>query len=486
MKKIFNKEILLILVLIVISRLPQLLSPLLYLDGDEAIVGLMAKHLLEGKEISLYFWGQTYGFSLIETSIIAFNYSIFGISDYAVKISMLILWTIGVIFLYKTLIQLNPKKKWLALLLIIAFIITPAWAVWSMKARGGYLTSFMLSSIATYILVNQRIRKRNFVWCLLCLIMVLIFESQALWLAGLLPIFIYYLWKEKKSSRFWMSLTVIVVLSVIFYIIKKNMSDFWHPGFLSFNNIWTHFIRLPKHIYQNISGNYYLGDIYNAPVFTKILSIAVVCGIFTSLITQVVFIIKKKINPISIILTISVLLILSYTLVLKTYTPRYLLPLSASAFLMFFMMLNDIPKKTTILILAAFIGFGSVSLYEFKNYEFTTYKKMGISDEKQIDILITYLKDNYIKYTYCRNPLLQWQLNFYSKEEILSRYDSPNDRNPEYAQKVDNALNSKDEHIALFGFYPYEEDKFLIKVGEKYFVILDPTKEQLQSWGFGF
>lgn len=485
MKKLFNIEILLILVLIALSRLPQLLSPFLYLDGDEAIVGLMAKHLLEGKEFSLYFWGQSYGFSLIETSIIALNYFIFGISDYTVKISMLILWAIGVIFLYKTFVHLNHEKKWLAMLLIIAFIFTPAWAVWSMKARGGYLTSFVLSSIVLYILINPKIRKSIFVWGILALFLVMVYESQPLFLVGLIPIFAYYLLQSKKLINLWVSLLIIVVLSILFYFLKMSISDYWKPVVLDLSK-WTNIIYIPQYIYKNISGSYYLGDIYDAPIFTKILTYIVVFGLFASLIAQIIFMRKKNTKTLSIVFSLSVLLSFSYVIFLKDFCGRYLLPISAFTFLMFFMILNDIPKKTVIVLLVVYIGLGSASLMEFRNYEFTTHKKMGISDKEQMNILISYFKENKVRYTYCKNGLLQWQLIFYSNEEIISRYDSPIDRYPEYASKVDAALNSQDKRVALFGFYPYEEDKSLTKVGEKYFVILDPTKEQLESWGFGF
>ena len=43
----------------VVSRLPQLLSPNLLLDGDECILGLMAKHVAEGREFPSSFMGST-------------------------------------------------------------------------------------------------------------------------------------------------------------------------------------------------------------------------------------------------------------------------------------------------------------------------------------------------------------------------------------------------------------------------------------------
>src|SRR5690606_8139705 len=52
----------LIALLAVASRLPFLLSRSLPLDGDEAILGLAAAQLLEGRSLPVFFPGQRYGF----------------------------------------------------------------------------------------------------------------------------------------------------------------------------------------------------------------------------------------------------------------------------------------------------------------------------------------------------------------------------------------------------------------------------------------
>ncbi len=45
-------------------RLPHLLGGHVALDGDESIVGLMARDLLEGKRLPIFFYGQRYGLAL--------------------------------------------------------------------------------------------------------------------------------------------------------------------------------------------------------------------------------------------------------------------------------------------------------------------------------------------------------------------------------------------------------------------------------------
>src|SRR5574339_1008233 len=84
----------------IISRLPQLLTPNLLADGDECILGLMAKHLAEGRHFPLFFYGQDYGLSIIEAPAAAATFLIFGVATIPLKLAMLAVWIIGVCFYF--------------------------------------------------------------------------------------------------------------------------------------------------------------------------------------------------------------------------------------------------------------------------------------------------------------------------------------------------------------------------------------------------
>lgn len=49
--------------LVVLARLPYLLSEHVFFDGDEAMLGIMGRDLITGRNIPFYFYGQQYGFS---------------------------------------------------------------------------------------------------------------------------------------------------------------------------------------------------------------------------------------------------------------------------------------------------------------------------------------------------------------------------------------------------------------------------------------
>lgn len=137
---------LLLVVACVVTRLPQLASPNLLLDGDEATLGLMARALVDGRELPVFFWGQRYGFSLIEAAAGALAFTVAGTSATALKLAMLALWTTGVVALRAALARSVGGRR--ATVFALVVVTMPAWAVWSMKARGGYLTAFTASASA--------------------------------------------------------------------------------------------------------------------------------------------------------------------------------------------------------------------------------------------------------------------------------------------------------------------------------------------------
>ena len=125
------------------SRLPQLLSPDLLLDGDECILGLMAKHLAEGREFPIFFYGQRYGLAIVEAPAAALSFLVAGVGAVPLKLAMLAVWLAGIFFYFLAFSRTLGRARsfWITLVLVLM----PAWAVSSMKAWSGYLTAFSLT-----------------------------------------------------------------------------------------------------------------------------------------------------------------------------------------------------------------------------------------------------------------------------------------------------------------------------------------------------
>lgn len=199
-----------ILLCCIATRLPQLLSHHLLLDADECVSGLMAKHLYEGKEVPVFFYGQRYGFSLIETWTISVFYFFTGISDAAVKIAMLLLWSLGILFFYKTLKRIKGDTTLLPILITLLFVVSPAWAIWSMKARGGYITAFFFSNLCVYLLLGTKLSKKTWAYFATGILLVIIYASQPLWIPGLMPLVLYKLYAPKKRTQLLLFLAGVI------------------------------------------------------------------------------------------------------------------------------------------------------------------------------------------------------------------------------------------------------------------------------------
>lgn len=120
-----------------------------FLDGDEAVVALMGKKILEGKDFPVYFWGQGYMGSF-EAYIVAFSCFIFGITDFAVKIVPTIFWYLSIPFFYQVWRRLFSVRVSFAasLLLVVPGVFLFEWLA---KARGGYSEIVFLSAVILWL-----------------------------------------------------------------------------------------------------------------------------------------------------------------------------------------------------------------------------------------------------------------------------------------------------------------------------------------------
>ena len=140
------------IVILLLLRLYIALNPAGDLNADEAIVGLMARHILEG-EHPVFYWGQTYGGTL-EVYLTAAVFWITDSSTAALRTvpfalfaaSAFVLWRIGKRFFGE------PGATFAALL----FLVWPPWLVWkSIQAHGYYGVLMLIGTLS--VLVSLKI-----------------------------------------------------------------------------------------------------------------------------------------------------------------------------------------------------------------------------------------------------------------------------------------------------------------------------------------
>jgi hypothetical protein len=128
---------LLLLAVAFLLRLAIISSPFGWLEADEAVVGLMARHILEG-ERPVYFWGQPHGYlGALEAYCAAAAFAIVGPSTVALKL-VPTFYSLGFIALSVAISQ--RLFGFGSALLTGAYLAFPPLmlALWSVKARSGY------------------------------------------------------------------------------------------------------------------------------------------------------------------------------------------------------------------------------------------------------------------------------------------------------------------------------------------------------------
>lgn len=143
----------------VVLRVWILALPTGSLDSDEAIVGLMARHIAHQHQFTAFYWGQNYGGSLTAV-VMAAVFAVFGSSTTTLKavpigmsaISAILVWRLG----RRTIGEPG------ATIAALAFWVWPTNYVWlSTKERGFYWLCMIIGVtflLAALRLVNHRDR----------------------------------------------------------------------------------------------------------------------------------------------------------------------------------------------------------------------------------------------------------------------------------------------------------------------------------------
>ncbi len=485
MTKFINRyTFILLLILTFLSRLPQLLSENLILDGDEAIVGLMTNQFLSGDGIPFFFYGQSYGFSFIEMLFISPFYGVFGMTDIAVKLGMLLLFVVGVYYLFRTFKSYDDSKYQLvSWMLILFFILNPAFAVWAMKARGGYLTAFVLCSILIY-LFTKKSELSTVQKTLVGIIPIIIFQAQPLFLAGLIPLILVYCIRNSsvKNWTYWSAGALASMF--IFLAIKWNSSNYWSPEILDFENFeWSNLSQLPKQSLIHLSGWYtYELKLESSNTSFYFAALTLIILLFSPLFLVFKMVQNKKIDGITLALILGLGFYFALFPFLKRESFRYLLPVSLFGILLLANTLQYIPLKKWYLFPSfLLLLLGIKSMHSFKHYR--------IGDKSAFVATAKDMQEKEIYHVFSYDPMQQWQLMFYSKGKIITRYKSIEDRIPAYVEEVNKAYFDPNQNTAFFiGYNPivFGPDSKWIGIEESLMYLPNPPMKDLIYYEFEF
>jgi hypothetical protein len=454
-----------------------MVSPHWFADGDEAIVGLMATQVLQGKGFPAFFYGQSYGFSFFESGLAALFLGL-GISPtWALKLAAFFWFSVGLIGWQKWGGALSSDRT-RSLILGVLLAVTPAWGVWALKARGGYVTAFGLLPWSLWLLSGSSIVRRFFSGILTSII----FFSQPLFLAGWLPWAFWNLHREGVKSEIlsWVFGMVFPILLIRFT--WPGDHAYWAPHVFGVPTMETLRVSLVN-LVLGLSGSYSFFEV--RPISTLMLLLIVV---FLMLMTGLTlgWIKRLRSDPIfspGSVAMVSLFASMAYFPLLISSSPRYFLPVA-----IFFglAVCINVPR----LVIGLLIVLNLTATFTMDNHAFMAPPlPAGTTEEKAMEDLLAELRKKNIHGVYSMHSHLQWQVIYYSRDEIPARWIELADRVPEYPMKVDHALFSG-KSVAVVGFVngrgylEWKGHPSFQEVGQRYFLVTDPDPQILRSMGF--
>src|SRR6266404_6360777 len=103
-----------LIVLITTARFATLLTFQTHVHSDEAIIGLMAKHILEGRHFPFYMYGQPYNAGAgWEAYLAAVAFAFFGVSVISLKSCIVVLSLVCLFLFYRMCVALSGERLFL-------------------------------------------------------------------------------------------------------------------------------------------------------------------------------------------------------------------------------------------------------------------------------------------------------------------------------------------------------------------------------------
>jgi 4-amino-4-deoxy-L-arabinose transferase-like glycosyltransferase len=199
-------------------------SSLGVLDGDEAVWGLMARHLLDG-EFSTFFWGQGYGGTL-EVIPTALLFWLFGTSTVAMRLVPIVLTGVAAVLVWR--IGRRTVGEPAARIAAVLLWVWPPYLVWkSERAHGFYGSGLVLVCLVLLLAVRLAERRSRVDAALLGLVLGLGWWQTPQIVPIALPALAWLLWRRPGVWRdAWLALGT-AALGALPWLVSNLTHGWW-------------------------------------------------------------------------------------------------------------------------------------------------------------------------------------------------------------------------------------------------------------------
>lgn len=471
---------------------------------------MMARRMSAGVEWPMFFPRQNYGLAVFETLPAAVAFELFGDTATVLTATVLSLFLVGVVLHAVAFGRLGGSRRWGRALAILLALV-PGWIVWSTKARGLYVSGFVLTGMLLVLLIRDEPRRSHVILGSLitgCLALV-----QPLWLVVSLPF-----WADvalaagrgdppargapgvsagRRSAGLALGApatrrdvlvagTVAFAIWLVPTVVTAGREAVWQPDFVGPGT--GGFVQIRTFLAQAFSGRVTPND---PRAMASSIGVAGAVVFFLAMGTVVLEGARKRSLRMAFVAA-AMLLSVIHVLVLQYWVPRYFLPATVLTFvaaallvgrwgLRFGLRAGICTTAAAGLLLAAAIGLG-------RPPRGSVLAETPARDD--LRELIGGLEADGVRGVYAASNDLQWQIRFYARGTIPTRGRSSEDRYPEIAQAVEEARlggeptalvadvrRLRDQLVGIRRFPGY-------RVGERYLRLDDPSELELGLLGF--
>jgi Dolichyl-phosphate-mannose-protein mannosyltransferase len=208
----------------IVLRIVVYRSSLGVLDGDEAVWGLMARHLLDG-EFSAFFWGQGYGGTL-EVIPTALLFALFGTSTVAMRIVPAVLTAVAAVLVWR--IGRRTVGEPAARIAAVLLWVWPPYLVWkSERAHGFYGSGLVLVCLVLLLVVRLAERRSRVDAALLGLVLGLGWWQTPQVVPIAIPALVWLVWRQRGIWRDAWLVVPTAILGALPWLASNLAHDWW-------------------------------------------------------------------------------------------------------------------------------------------------------------------------------------------------------------------------------------------------------------------
>lgn len=446
------------------AKIALMLTSQRTLDGDEAIVGLMARHVQQGLSHPLFFYGQSYDAGAGVLAHVAGLSQGNGVSVLSLKIVALILW-LGMTAMAAHVV--GSWVGWRAAAWTVALIVwAPTSVEWATKARGGHMLalSFVLIALASGMRGSSPLTiggcAAAAVWC----------QPSSLPVVAIVCSWMAVRWIRKRQ---WADAVVmagaVVAVSIGPVLVLQSTSTSWSWQAFAGADTQRHPLLLFGTILPGLFTPNLDWSIPPAAAWVQAIGVLwLVVAVGTCAIA--VAAIRRNWAPAHLRRPLAMLLAATaaaatamFILDTRYVRPRVLLPLYPLACMTMAAVLASWRQRTGAIVPLLILGSLIVSGVAVHAASLGPPQVHGAGDQERrlpasiVDAMVADLDRHHVRCVFSESPTLQWNLIFSSRERIAARWITASDRWQPYVERVNAAFLAGERCALLLRTWPGDQ-----------------------------